>query len=58
MATDPRYERGGNGYAHRNWEDLAVAEVGKWSKTANIPGVKATDPIAYPAGMPGVKVGQ
>ena len=36
----------------------AVIPVGKWSKQANIPGSKVTDPIAYPAGMPGVKVGQ
>jgi uncharacterized protein len=31
---------------------------GKWSKQANIPGKVATDPIAYPVGMPGVRVGQ
>lgn len=30
----------------------------KWSKQAAIPGQPATDPIAYPAGMPGLKVGQ
>ncbi|HWG61532.1 MAG TPA: acetate uptake transporter [Streptosporangiaceae bacterium] len=36
----------------------AVIPVGKWSKHANIPGAKVTDPIAYPAGMPGVRVGQ
>ena len=35
-----------------------IIPVGKWSRTANIPGAKATDPIAYPAGMPGVRVGQ
>jgi uncharacterized protein len=35
-----------------------IIPVGKWSKTANVPGAKITDPIAYPAGMPGVKVGQ
>lgn len=35
-----------------------IIPVGKWSRRGNIPGVKATDPIAYPAGMPGVKVGQ
>jgi hypothetical protein len=35
-----------------------IIPVGKWSKQANIPGAKVTDPIAYPAGMPGVKVGQ
>ena len=35
-----------------------VIPLGKWSKTANIPGAKFTDPIAYPAGMPGVRVGQ
>lgn len=35
-----------------------IIPVGKWSKKGNIPGLKATDPIAYPAGMPGLKVGQ
>jgi uncharacterized protein len=35
-----------------------IIPLGKWSKTANVPGAKATDPIAYPAGMPGVRVGQ
>jgi uncharacterized protein len=35
-----------------------IIPLGKWSARANIPGVKATDPIAYPAGMPGVRVGQ
>jgi hypothetical protein len=30
----------------------------KWSRQANIPGARATDPLAYPAGMPGVRVGQ
>jgi uncharacterized protein len=35
-----------------------IVPLGKWSKGANIPGGKATDPIAYPAGMPGVRVGQ
>jgi uncharacterized protein len=35
-----------------------IIPLGKWSKRANIPGGKATDPIAYPAGMPGVRVGQ
>ncbi len=35
-----------------------IIPLGKWSKRANIPGAKATDPIAYPAGMPGVRVGQ
>jgi succinate-acetate transporter protein len=36
----------------------AIIPVGRWSKDANIPGAKVTDPIAYPSGMPGVKVGQ
>lgn len=128
MATDPRYQRVGNGHSARNWEDLAIAEdhagwvarsrvmltpiaapsimglfgftiatvmlgayqagwygnatttliiwlaagamvlehsfgrtiipVGKWSRTANIPGVRVAGPIGYPAGMPGVRVGQ
>lgn len=35
-----------------------IIPLGKWSKAANIPGGRATDPIAYPAGMPGVRVGQ
>jgi len=35
-----------------------IIPLGKWSARANIPGAKATDPIAYPAGMPGVRVGQ
>jgi succinate-acetate transporter protein len=36
----------------------SIIPVGKWSRAANIPGAKVTDPIAYPAGMPGVRVGQ
>jgi hypothetical protein len=36
----------------------SILPVGKWPKNANIPGAKVTDPIAYPAGMPGLKVGQ
>jgi len=36
----------------------SIIPVGKWSKHANVPGAKVTDPIAYPIGMPGVKVGQ
>jgi succinate-acetate transporter protein len=36
----------------------SIVLLGKWSKRANVPGAKVTDPIAYPAGMPGVKVGQ
>ena len=35
-----------------------IIPLGKWSARANIPGVQATDPIAYNAGMPGVRVGQ
>ena len=34
-----------------------IIPLGRWSK-ASISGVRATDPIAYPAGMPGVRVGQ
>ena len=34
-----------------------IIPLGKWSK-ASISGVRATDPISYPAGMPGVRVGQ
>ena len=36
----------------------AIIPLGKWSKQANIPGAKVADPIGYPAGMPGLKVGQ
>ncbi|MGH3207440.1 MAG: acetate uptake transporter family protein [Trebonia sp.] len=36
----------------------SIIPVGRWSKAANVPGAKVTDPIAYPVGMPGVKVGQ
>ena len=35
-----------------------VIPLGKWSKEANVPGGAPTRPIAYPAGMPGVRVGQ
>lgn len=35
-----------------------IVPLGKWNKRANIPGVQATDPLAYPAGMPAVRVGQ
>jgi succinate-acetate transporter protein len=35
-----------------------VIPLGKWQARANIPGQAATDPISYPAGMPGVRVGQ
>jgi succinate-acetate transporter protein len=34
-----------------------IIPLGKWSKQANIPGARtATDPIEYPAGMPGLSV--
>lgn len=36
----------------------SIIPLGKWSKSANVPGAKVTDPLAYPAGMPGVRVGQ
>lgn len=36
----------------------SIIPVGKWARRANIPGAKVTDPIQYPAGMPGVRVGQ
>ena len=36
----------------------SIIPVGKWAKRANVPGAKITDPIQYPAGMPGVRVGQ
>jgi hypothetical protein len=35
-----------------------VIPLGKWSKAANVPGRKPTVPMAYEAGMPGVRVGQ
>jgi uncharacterized protein len=35
-----------------------VIPAGKWSRTANVPGARVSDPIGYSAGMPGVKVGQ
>lgn len=35
-----------------------IIPLGTWSRAGNVPGAKATDPIAYPGGMPGVKVGQ
>ena len=35
-----------------------IIPLGTWRKQANIPGRSATDPLAYPVGMPGVKVGQ
>ena len=36
----------------------SIIPLGKWAKHANVPGAKVTDPIQYPAGMPGVRVGQ
>jgi hypothetical protein len=36
----------------------SIIPVGKWSKAANVPDAKVTDPIACPSGMPGVRVGQ
>ena len=36
----------------------SIIPMGKWSKRANVPGAKLTDPLAYSSGMPGVKVGQ
>jgi succinate-acetate transporter protein len=35
-----------------------IIPLGKWSKAANVPGRSPTVPIAYPEGMPGVRVGQ
>jgi uncharacterized protein len=35
-----------------------VIPLFKWSRAANVPGRAATRPISYPAGMPGVRVGQ
>lgn len=36
----------------------SIIPVGKLPLRHNIPGAKITDPIAYKAGMPGLKVGQ
>lgn len=36
----------------------SIIPVGKWSRSASVPGAKVTDPIAYQAGMPGLKVGR
>jgi hypothetical protein len=49
-------DRGGHGA--RALLGRTIIPLGKWSRTANVPGAKLTDPIAYPAGMPGVRVGQ
>jgi succinate-acetate transporter protein len=35
-----------------------IIPLGKWSMAANVPGRSPTSPIAYPSGMPGVRVGQ
>ena len=35
-----------------------VLPLGKWKVAENVPGRKALDPIEYPDGMPGVRVGQ
>lgn len=35
-----------------------IIPLGKWSKAGNIPGGKATIPMAYREGMPGARVGQ
>lgn len=35
-----------------------IIPMGKWSKAGNIPGRMPTRPLSYPAGMPGVRVGQ
>ena len=35
-----------------------IIPLGKRSRQANIPGRVTTDPIAYPAGMPGLRAGQ
>ena len=35
-----------------------IIPLGKWSKEADIPGARATDPIAYPSGPPGVRADQ
>ena len=35
-----------------------IIPLGKWGKRANVPGARVTDAIGYPAGLPGVRVGQ
>jgi len=36
----------------------AVIPLGKWSTRGGVQVARAADPIEYPAGMPGVRVGQ
>ncbi len=35
-----------------------ILPLGHYSKAANVPGARSTTPIAFPEGMPGVRVGQ
>jgi succinate-acetate transporter protein len=35
-----------------------IIPLGKWTMASNVPGRQATRPLARPAGMPGVRVGQ
>jgi succinate-acetate transporter protein len=35
-----------------------ILPLGKWSRSANVPGRQPTSPVEFPGGMPGVKVGQ
>jgi uncharacterized protein len=35
-----------------------ILPLGKYSASANVPGRRAMDPIGYPGGLPGAKVGQ
>lgn len=41
-----------------SFKGRTILPLGKLSADANIPGRKAMEPIGYPAGMPGAKVGQ
>jgi uncharacterized protein len=41
-----------------SFKGRTILPLGKYSAAANIPGRKAMQPIGYPGGMPGVKVGQ
>ncbi len=41
-----------------SFKGRTILPLGKYSAAANIPGRKAVQPIGYPGGMPGAKVGQ
>ena len=43
-----------------SWQQIRVtdAPLGKWPARGGVTVARAADPIEYPAGMPGVRVGQ